>query len=506
MVAMDINWKNVICPLMNCYKTKEETMKLWMGLFLGMIPFLSQGAVQSISSTDEAFAALKSDGSVVAWGNPNKGGSLSVASYDEGSDTSTYTAVSSSLLSSNVSKIFSNGGAFAAVKSDGSVVTWGSAYYGGDSSSASSGLSSGVVEIVGTISSFWNKGAFAARKSDGSVVAWGDKSYGGRLVISHLDKISAERVYTTMDTSLLSSGVTKIVATKSAFAALKDDGSVVTWGDSDFGGGKVINRNRARPRTIDISLFLESGVTDIFSNEGAFAALKDDGSLVTWGHAEFGGDTTWLESELGGLGSSSRVSKVFSTRRSFAAIREDGRLITWGDTTSGGAGDSGQVADQLSGGISTVGATNSAFAAVNTSGGIITWGGSRANYLRDNPVTSGVSQIFTNVSAFAALKSDGSVVTWGSGWGTTINASEGDSAVTGIVSHRRGEEFAALRSDGSVLTWGSGGSPATTFGSGSNISKIFANKGAFAAVKSDGTVVAWGDTDMGGSLTGVSGL
>ncbi|MBA4457774.1 hypothetical protein FHK99_17525, partial [Cylindrospermopsis raciborskii CS-506_B] len=63
--------------------------------------------------------------------------------------------------------------AFAALKSDGSVVTWGESSNGGDSSSVSSSLTSGVTQIFSTLS------AFAALKSDGSVVTWGDSSYGG---------------------------------------------------------------------------------------------------------------------------------------------------------------------------------------------------------------------------------------------------------------------------------------------------------------------------------------
>ena len=34
----------------------------------------------------------------------------------------------------------------------------------------------------------------------------------------------------------LQGGVAHVVATESAFAAVKEDGSVVTWGDSDQGG------------------------------------------------------------------------------------------------------------------------------------------------------------------------------------------------------------------------------------------------------------------------------
>ncbi|MBJ7901598.1 MAG: hypothetical protein GC158_17155 [Cyanobacteria bacterium RI_101] len=64
--------------------------------------------------------------------------------------------------------------AFAALKSDGSVVTWGGSGYGGNSSSVSSQLASGVTQIFST------SGAFAALKSDGSVVTWGGSSYGGK--------------------------------------------------------------------------------------------------------------------------------------------------------------------------------------------------------------------------------------------------------------------------------------------------------------------------------------
>ncbi|MBA4467324.1 hypothetical protein FHK98_19055, partial [Cylindrospermopsis raciborskii CS-506_A] len=77
-----------------------------------------------------------------------------------------------------------NYGAFAALKSDGSVVTWGNYIYGGDSSSVSSRLTSGVTQIFSTgyagVTQIFSTGyAFAALKSDGSVVTWGDSSYGG---------------------------------------------------------------------------------------------------------------------------------------------------------------------------------------------------------------------------------------------------------------------------------------------------------------------------------------
>ena len=102
-------------------------------------------------TTDDAFAALKKDGSVVAWGNNLYGADTSSVDSD---------------LSSDVVEVYANRGVFAALKSDGSVIVWGTGS-GSDASSVSSDLTSGVVKI------FTSEYAFAALKSDGSVVTWG---------------------------------------------------------------------------------------------------------------------------------------------------------------------------------------------------------------------------------------------------------------------------------------------------------------------------------------------
>ena len=110
-----------------------------------------------------------------------------------------------------------------------------------------------------------------------------------------------------------------------AFAALKTDGSVVTWGASDYGGDSS---------GVDLS----SGVSQIFSNQTAFAAVKTDGSVITWGNSN-GGDSS-------GVDLSSGVSQIFSTNNSFAALKTDGSVITWGHSSFGG--DSSSVSSSLS--------------------------------------------------------------------------------------------------------------------------------------------------------------
>ena len=80
------------------------------------------------------------------------------------------------IRSGHVCKIQSTERAFAAVRSDGSVVCWGMPEYGGESSSVQAQLKH-VREIQST------KYAFAALLEDGRVVTWGHAFYGGILLL-----------------------------------------------------------------------------------------------------------------------------------------------------------------------------------------------------------------------------------------------------------------------------------------------------------------------------------
>jgi alpha-tubulin suppressor-like RCC1 family protein len=88
----------------------------------------------------------------------------------------------------------------------------------------------------------------------------------------------------------------KAYSTSSAFAALKADGSITAWGDSDWGGTGAPSDN---------------GYTKIYSNQHAFAALKADGSIVAWG-GDYGGS---------GAPSGSGYTKIYSTSDAFAVLK-----------------------------------------------------------------------------------------------------------------------------------------------------------------------------------------
>ena len=62
---------------------------------------------------------------------------------------------------------------------------------------------------------------------------------------------------------------------------------------------------------------------------GAFAALMSDGSVVTWGDAECGGNSATVEEDLKG------VETIYSTGGAFAALMLDGSMVTWGASRLG---------------------------------------------------------------------------------------------------------------------------------------------------------------------------
>jgi hypothetical protein len=278
--------------------------------------------------------------------------------------------------------VYSNENAFAALKNDGSVVTWGVSSSGGDSSSVSGSITSDVSVIYSTVS------AFAALKSDGSAVTWGDSSSGG-------DSSSVS--------GSLTNDVSVIYSTCCAFAALKSDGSVVTWGDTMYGGA-----------TMFIDGSITSDVIVIYSNEYAFAALKSDGSVATWGGSSDGGSTFSIRDSL-----VSYVNTVYSTPDAFAALKSGGEVVTWG----GGGGDSSSVSLDLQIGVIGIAGTTAdrwvmngqSFAALMSDGSVVTWGTSSSadSSAVSADLSSGVISLASNSDAFAALKDDGSVVTWG---------------------------------------------------------------------------------------------
>ena len=286
----------------------------------------------------------------------------------------------------------------------------------------------------------------------------------------------------------MASDVTNIVASNGAFLALKSDGSAVVWGDSDYGGETVLD--------------LSSGVTGIYASDGAFAVIKDDlhfvgntGSVQHWGGSDYGGlydngggwyENGDLDGHMGITGSG--VEEIFSTGKALAALKDDGSVVTWGNSQSGGDNNTG-ITTQLDSGIVDIKSSAGAFAAIGNdahfegnTGSVFQWGGSEYGGLNDN----------------------------GGGWYENGDL-DGHMGITGSGVEEifsTGKAFAALKDDGSVVTWGHayyGGdnNVGLTDELDSGVVDIKANAFAFAALKDDGSVVTWGHEEYGGDSSSV---
>jgi len=250
--------------------------------------------VQAIYHNHRAFAALKADGGVVSWGS---GGVIKdlvgriTGEFDLG-----FSRVQQQ-LAVDAQAIYHTDYAFAALKADCSVVAWGSSEYGGR-----------APFLVDVQSIYHNEKAFAALKANGGVVAWG--AWGGDTSQVQDQLVDVQDIYST----------------SSAFAALKADGSVVAWGYLHEGGDCS---------TVQAQIMVD--VQDIYHTDYAFAALKADGGVVSWGSGGVikgpDGHITG-ESDLG----FSRVQQqlavdvqtIYYTNEAFAALKADTSVVSWG--------------------------------------------------------------------------------------------------------------------------------------------------------------------------------
>ena len=411
------------------------------------------------------FAAIKSDGSVVAWGQNNFVPEALNGIID-------------------ATQIYSSYNFFVALRTDGSVVPIGSQGLSADTLKKLDG----TVDVTSVSSTYYS---FAALRADGSVVTWGHSSYGGD------SNAVAKQIDGTVD-------VTSISSNYSSFAALRADGSVVTWGDSTYGGNSS-SVAKQLDGTVDVTSVVSGG-------SGTFAAIRTDGSVVTWGYSIYGGDSSSVAKQLDGTVD---VTSVVSNHGAFAAIRTDGSVVTWGNSSYGG--DSSAVAKQLDGtvDVTKIYSNGNSFAAIRADGSVVTWGSySYSSSSKQLDGTVDVKSIFSNENAFAAIRADGSVVTWGnSGWGGDSSAVatqlDGTIDVTNIVSTSNcygSVGFAALRADGSVVTWGTIGTVPTGQLDGTiDVVELQANGNAFSALRADGSVVTWGYSSQGGDSSAVKG-
>lgn len=281
----------------------------------------------------------------------------------------------------------------------------------------------------------------------------------------------------------------KISAHSLTSFAIKDNGTLWSWGDNTQG---QLGLGNTAQKSSPTQVGTLTNWKDIDCGSQFAMAIKTDGALWTWGWAYLDGmlglgDTSTVYSPVQ-VGTLTNWSQVSCGERHTSAVKTDGTLWAWGRNDSGrlGLGDTTNRSSPVQVGVLTdwsqVSCGYNHTVAIKTNGTLWAWGsniGSGALGLgnttnQSSPVQIGLLTTWSTVSAGSsittAIKTDGTLWAWGGngvgqlGLGDTTTRSS--PVQVGMLTNWK---LVILNAD--------------------NVSSF--------AVKIDGTLWAWGDNSRG---------
>lgn len=291
--------------------------------------------------------------------------------------------------------------------------------------------------------------------------------------------------YTDVD---VSSGLDSIYFNEGAFIAIKPDGSVVGWGVSSFGANPLSPPNNS-------TQFPGQTIVEIKATRRAFVSRTSSGKVIAWGTNTYGGhiqDPAYTGGSLDLTQSQylgSNVAKIITGRSTAIGIKNDDTAYVWGELIDNSAA------------VSSNDSFTPGFPIANVSDAKISYG------------SGGVG------GAVLIVRTDGTVVCWGVAndggnftvRNTTFYPTEADlkTAIgTNVVSAYscRDGGVAVLKSDGSVVTWGLQRINNSTILAAVDgtipVTEIYQSASAMIAIRNDGSAVTWGDNNYAGGSGG----
>jgi RHS repeat-associated protein len=463
--------------------------------------------------------ALKSDGTLHAWGD-NSSGQLG-----DGTMTERTTPVEVDFLAEVIA--VSAGYSFTvALKNDGSAWSFGRNDVGQLGNGTTTDQIS-PVQVAGLSGATAITAVFSqtfAVKNDGTVWAWGRNSI-GQLG----DGLTTQRT-----SPVQVSRLTELVAVAAGSyhsLAIKGDGTAWAWGDNYFG---QLGDGTTDQRTDPVQIGGLTGVVMLAANNTHTVAVKNDGTVWACGdnsHGQLGNNTTIQQLTAVPVSGLSGATKVSAGGYHTVAVKGDGSVWSWGYNLNGQLGDNTTTQRlapvQVSGlsGVIAVAAGANHTVALKGDGTVRTWGKNTNGQLGDNSTTqrktpvqvSGLTQVIAvaaGASHTVALKSNGTVWAWGNNWFGQLGDNTTTqrkipvqvSGLTGVIAVAAGTYHTmALKSDGTVWVWG--GNAGGQLGNGStneslvpvqvmgltNATALSAGDGHTLALLNDGTIRGWGD-------------
>ncbi|MFY0565387.1 RCC1 repeat-containing protein [Archangium lansingense] len=413
-----------------------------------------------------------------------------------------------------------------ALDADGSVWAWGYNHFGqlGDGTLRNRSLPVKLTGLEQMKSVVAGPQHTLALREDGTVWGWGENQRGqlGRPSSFDPDPVPAQVPGLT--------GVVALATSTTHSLALREDGTVWSWGDNQrgqLGDGTGVGRYTPAP---------VPGLTGIvaLSARGEYSlALRTDGTVWSWGSNQSGQlgrpesyNPNPTPEQVPGL---TGVVALSAGEYHVLALHTDGTVWSWGDNSNGQLGRTTEFANdstpvQVPGLTHVAGlAAGSHFSlALRKNGTVWAWGGNTSGQLTPRQV-EGVKHVIALVAGAHPLvmSKNGIVWAWGSngagelGTGTDLRPTpvqvQGLSNAMNVTAGR--SHFLTLRTDGTV--WGWGANWQGQLGDGSrtqraspvqvqNLSEVVAISAGTShslALRADGTVWGWGD-DFRGQLGG----
>ena len=426
--------------------------------------------VSAVSSTLSHTLALRSDGTVWAWGYNAQG------ALGDGTTANRFTPVH---VSGVVGVVAVAAGYLhsIAVDGDGALWAWGSNGAGqlGDGTKSNRLVPVTIGGLPAVLAAAAGRRHSVALATDGTVWAWGNNEF-GQLG----NGTTAESVTPVQVPGL--TGVTALAAGYFHCLALKADGSVWAWGRNANGG--MVGDGSIQNALSPVQVPGLTGVTALSASQWHNLARRSDGSVWAWGRSglgQCGRSFEWIQPLAEEVPDVAGAIAVAAGEGVSFAVLADGSTATWG-SASFSSGDGLRVFADLPEAV---------------------------------PGAPPARELSIGGAAVLALTADGSVWSWGQnssgqlGTGTTGMATQGPTEVSGlaeIVAVSQGYTHGlALDSGGHVWSWGANNSG--QLGDGSRpepspspalvpgldtITAVGAGWDVSFAVRDDGSLWAWG--------------
>jgi alpha-tubulin suppressor-like RCC1 family protein len=286
---------------------------------------------KQVSSGIVHTAAIKTDGTLWIWGGVLGG----FSNLGTNNTSQRNTPVTTFAGGTNWKQVSCGGYFTAAIKTDGTLWTWGFNSIGQLGTNDTTSRSTPVTTFAGgtnwkqvscTIQKTFGQGHAAAVKTDGTLWTWGLNANGQ---LGTNDSTNRSTPVTTF------AGGTnwKQVSSGNAFTiALKTDGTLWTWGLNT--SGQLGVNNTTQRNTPVTTLLGGTNWKSISAGNGHTVALKTDGTLWSWGSNTNGqlgvNDTTNRNTPVTTLLGGTNWKSIAGGDLHTIALKTDGTLWSWG--------------------------------------------------------------------------------------------------------------------------------------------------------------------------------